>query len=80
MTLLGIGRAQTDQNDCFYIVVESEPMQQYRQQLGLAPKDLHITLGFYPNDVYDQTKNKSTIIQPVGELPLPRANKLALKF
>jgi hypothetical protein len=34
----------------------------FREKLKLPKKDFHITLGFNPNDVYDQPKNTSTIL------------------
>lgn len=68
--LQGIGRIRKINNVAYYILVHSIQIQEFRGQFGLKPKDLHITLGFNPNDIYDINKGKETLIKTVGNLPL----------
>ncbi len=56
ITLKGLGRVAKKNKETYFIVVESNEAQRHRQQLGLANKDFHITLGFKPEDIYGVSK------------------------
>jgi hypothetical protein len=55
--LLGVGSAEKSGNRAFYIVVESNLLNESRTSLNLDEKDLHITLGFKSKDVHGVRKN-----------------------
>lgn len=59
--LLGLGRVANSLAETFFVVVESPEGQSLRQQHGLRPRDLHVTLGFFPTGIYDVPKDESTI-------------------
>lgn len=60
-TLSGIGQAVDGEKEAWYIVVKSDEMNNYRNELGLPPKDFHITLGFKNSDVHTMPKDDSTL-------------------
>lgn len=62
VTLLGVGKASKDNKKTFFVVAKSPKAQALRALLSLKEKDFHITLGFYPTDVYGVAKNESTLI------------------
>jgi hypothetical protein len=55
---LGIGSSEKSENTAYYIVLESELLDEVRNKLNLDPKDFHVTLGFKWKDVYGVPKNK----------------------
>lgn len=61
---IGLGSAIKDSAETFFVVVESEKVQQVRTDLGLDKKDLHVTLGFTPNDVFGVSKGKDSLLEP----------------
>jgi len=62
VTLLGLGKAEQDNNTTFFVVAQSADAQLIRQRFLLSAKDFHITLGFTPNDIYGVKKDRSTLI------------------
>jgi len=68
--LSGIGKTQDAENICYYIIVQSDQLQNFRKKLDLGPAHFHITLGFNKNDVHNASKSKETIIKKVEGLPL----------
>lgn len=60
----GIGTASRYEDTTFFIVVESDRIQQLIKDMDFAPKDLHVTLGFNQNDVFGVCK--SEVIIPGG--------------
>lgn len=60
----------------YYVVVESPEVNAMRAELGLPAHWLHITLGFYPNDIYDLPKWEDTL----KDIPVhvPKASALDL--
>ena len=62
VTLVGIGRQANDVTETYYVVVESTQAQDFRRRLGLPPRDLHITLGYDPSDIYDMPKGLNTLV------------------
>lgn len=57
LTFKGIGRSTKEDNTAYYIVVESDMLNEFINKLSLQPKDLHITLGFNKQDVHGVRKN-----------------------
>lgn len=62
IVLHGIGSAEQQEKTTYYVIAQSPEAQFYRQQLVLPNKDLHITLGFDPQDVYGVNKGLDTLI------------------
>ncbi len=62
VTLLGMGKAEKGDKKAFFVVAKSPKAQALRALLSLKEKDFHITLGFYPTDVYGVAKNESSLI------------------
>ncbi|NQV44212.1 MAG: hypothetical protein HQ501_04875 [Rhodospirillales bacterium] len=62
-SILGIGEACREDKKTFYGIVESKDIQLLRERLGFDISDLHITLGFYIDDVHTVRKDRSTLIQ-----------------
>lgn len=56
--LMGLGTAQKNENNCYFVVVESELLDEVRKMYNLEEKDFHITLGFKFQDVHGVRKNK----------------------
>lgn len=61
---LGLGTASRNEDTTFFVVVESESIQQLIKDMGFPPKDLHVTLGFDQSDVFGV--EKSEVIIPGG--------------
>ncbi len=47
-------------NKTYYALCESGYIQNFREKLGLKPKDLHCTIGFKEKDVFNRQKDMST--------------------
>ncbi len=69
VTLIGLGMAQEPKTEtavtpatAYFVVAESADIQHFRQQLGLPAKDLHVTLGFKPNDVFGVSKGRDSLV------------------
>jgi hypothetical protein len=56
--LLGVGRAQKNENVAFYVVCNSEKLDAVRDRFNLPNQDFHITLGFNFKDVFGVPKNE----------------------
>ena len=56
--LMGIGTAERNGNRAYFIVVNSEKLQEVRKKYGLSNQDFHITIGFKYKDVYGVRKNE----------------------
>jgi hypothetical protein len=63
VSLQGIGIAKEKNKTSYFVVVDSSQGQHYRQQLLLLHKDLHVTLGFDPQDVYSVRKDKGSLLK-----------------
>jgi hypothetical protein len=59
----GLGRAVDDDNEAWFIVCESQEVDDWRDSKGLPKKDLHITLGFKNSDVHNQSKGIDSIVE-----------------
>ena len=60
----GIGKIEQEKKTTFFIIAQSEDLNQIRRQAGLEPKDFHLTLGFNPKDIYGVSKGIETMIHP----------------
>lgn len=58
LKLLGIGRAQRNENVSFFTVCESDKLEAIRKRFELADHDFHITLGFKYKDIFGVRKNE----------------------
>lgn len=47
--------------ESYFVVVKWPQAQQLRNELGLPPKDFHITLGFTTRDIHEHRKDHNTI-------------------
>ncbi|GAW96120.1 MULTISPECIES: hypothetical protein [Colwellia] len=65
VSLRGLARVSVDHKTAYFVVAQSAQAKSYRQSLVLTAKDFHITLGFYPNDVYGVNKGIETLIPTV---------------
>jgi hypothetical protein len=58
LKLMGLGRAQKGENTAYFIVCESELLDEVRKMYNLPEQDFHITLGFKHKDVHGVRKNE----------------------
>ena len=58
LKLLGVGRAQKNENVAFYVVCQSEKLDAVRGRFELGNQDFHITLGFNFKDIFGVRKNE----------------------
>jgi hypothetical protein len=58
LKLLGVGRAQKNENTAFYVVCNSGKLEAIRTRFELGEQDFHITLGFSWKDVFGVRKNE----------------------
>lgn len=61
---LGLCRLQKDNNEVYYLFIESNDLNKIRQQFNLEPKNFHITLGYKFNDIHDKDKSLNNIVKP----------------
>jgi hypothetical protein len=62
VTLHGLGKVEKEDKASYFVVASSSDGQFMRQNLLLKNKDFHVTLGFYPNDIYGVSKGRDTLI------------------
>lgn len=58
LKLLGVGRAQKNENTSFFIVCDSAKLEAIRNRYELQKQDFHVTLGFNFRDVFGVPKNE----------------------
>lgn len=58
LKLLGVGRAQKNENTAFFIVCDSAKLDSVRSRYELQKQDFHVTLGFHWKDVFGVPKNE----------------------
>ena len=63
VSLRGLARVSVGDKTAYFVVAQSSQAKNYRQSLVLTDKDFHVTLGFYPNDVYGVSKGIETLIK-----------------
>ena len=56
--LMGVGTAEKNGNRTYFVVVNSEKLQEVRKKYGLPNQDFHITIGFKYKDVFGVRKNE----------------------
>ena len=56
--LLGVGRAQKNENTAFFVVCNSEKLDAVRTRFELSNHDFHTTLAFLYKDVFGVPKNE----------------------
>jgi hypothetical protein len=64
LKMLGIGTAKDDKrgNQTFFVVCQSDTLDNIRKDVGLKPHDFHITLGFHSKDVFGKSKSKDSLL------------------
>lgn len=62
LSMIGIGSVTNETSSCIYIICISEQLNEFRRELGLKDKDLHITLGFTNTDIHATDKSINTMI------------------
>lgn len=55
--LIGVGTATRGENRTYFVVVNSESLQEIRKKYGLPEQDFHITIAFKYKDVFGVPKN-----------------------
>jgi hypothetical protein len=60
--MLGIGTGERGGNRTYFIVVESERLEEVRNKYNLPKFDFHITIGFKWKDVFGIKKDRSSLI------------------
>lgn len=63
VSLMGLGHVSKNDKTTYFVVAQSPQAASYRQNLMLTDKDFHVTLGFYPNDIYGVSKGIATLIK-----------------
>lgn len=63
VTLHGVGRVAKGDKESYFVVTSSADGQFIRQNLLLNNKDFHVTLGFFPDDIYGVSKGRDTLIK-----------------
>lgn len=58
LKLMGLGKAQKGENTSYFVVCESELLDEVRKMYNLPEQDFHITLGFKHKDVHGVRKNE----------------------
>ena len=63
VSLRGLGRVNIKDKTTYFVVAQSPQATSYRQNLLLTDKDFHVTLGFYPSDIYGVNKGVASLIK-----------------
>ena len=58
LKLMGVGKAQKNENTAYFVVCRSELLDEVRKMYNLPEQDFHITLGFKHKDVHGVRKNE----------------------
>jgi len=58
---VGVGEAEKEGNKAYYVVVDWPEVNDLRREFNVGPLDLHVTLGFNPNDVHEVPKGPDTV-------------------
>ncbi len=64
----GIGNVREADNEAYFLVCQSQNAANLRQHFNLPTQDFHVTLGFKEKDIFDQPKDKSSLISPYSIL------------
>lgn len=60
---LGLGQVTYKTEQTFFVVVKDKILNDFRSEIGLTNKDLHITLGFKRRDIHFLPKDETTLIK-----------------
>jgi hypothetical protein len=63
VSLGGLGRVILNDKTTYFVIVQSSQATRYRQNLRLNNKDFHVTLGFFPSDIYGVNKGVQSLIK-----------------
>jgi hypothetical protein len=63
VSLGGLGRVILNDKKTYFVIVQSSQATRYRQNLRLNNKDFHVTLGFFPSDIYGVNKGVQSLIK-----------------
>jgi len=63
VSLHGLGRVSQESKSTYFVVAQSAQADNYRKKLALTKKDFHVTLGFYPSDIYGVNKGLDSLIE-----------------
>lgn len=63
VSLGGLGRVILNDKTTYFVIVQSSQATRYRQNLRLNNKDFHVTLGFFPSDIYGVNKGIQSLIK-----------------
>jgi hypothetical protein len=63
VSLSGLGRVILNDKTTYFVIVQSSQATRYRQKLVLNNKDFHVTLGFFPSDIYGVNKGIQSLIK-----------------
>jgi len=66
ISLSGLGRVNQQAKATYFVVAQSSQADNYRQKLALTKKDFHVTLGFYPSDIFGVDKGVGSLIKEQG--------------
>lgn len=58
----GIGTASDGDKEAWFVVARCPEADRIREELGLPPKDFHVTIGFKKSDVFSVFKDENTIV------------------
>ena len=74
LKLIGIGKAQKNENTAYFVVCKSDLLDEVRKMYNLSEKDFHITIGFKHKDVHGVRKNE------LFKMSEPFLNKLKKEY
>ena len=63
--VVGIGKASNEESEAWFLVCKDDNVNAWRQEVGLPPHDLHITLGFTTKDVHGVDKGNNSIVKEI---------------
>jgi len=69
---LGLGFAKYENEEAYFVVIQWNSFNAFRERLGLGRRDLHVTLGFKRNDIHNEgiRKDESSLMLDFGKLDL----------
>lgn len=63
--LIGIGSVIKYKDETYFVICQSEDLQNIRENLKLPPRDFHITIAFKREDIHSVKKDLSTLVSPL---------------
>jgi len=62
VVLGGIGKVDNAESASYFVACTSHHIAYLRSRSDLGPRDLHVTLGFEPTDIYDMSKGANRVL------------------